>query len=65
MFQSLARLKDDFCKTKIGGSSPDVSTLSLLQEKSTTASQTDLRGEVNNLLHKTIKITAVNNSFFV
>ena len=46
MFQSLARLKEEFLKTKIGGSSPDVSTLSIPQEKLTTASQTDLRGEV-------------------
>ena len=44
--QSLARLKEEFLKTKIGGSSPDVSTLSIPQEKLTTASQTDLRGEV-------------------
>lgn len=45
LMKSLARLKEDFLKTKIGGSSPDVSTMSLSQEKSTTASQTDLRGE--------------------
>lgn len=45
LMQSLARLKEEFLKTKIGGSSPDVSTLSIPQEKLTTASQTDLRGE--------------------
>lgn len=47
LLQSLARLKEDFLRTKIGGSSPDVSTMSIPQEKSTTASQTDLRGEVS------------------
>lgn len=46
LFQSVARLKEDFLQRKIGGSSPDVSTLCIPQEKSTTASQTDLRGEV-------------------
>ncbi|XP_053398838.1 protein KIBRA-like isoform X2 [Mercenaria mercenaria] len=45
LMKALARLKEDFLRTKIGGSSPDVSTLSLSLEKSTTASQTDLRGE--------------------
>ncbi|KAK3580455.1 hypothetical protein CHS0354_035497, partial [Potamilus streckersoni] len=45
LMQSLARLKEDFLANKNGGSSPDVSRLSLLHEKSTTASQTDLRGE--------------------
>ncbi|WAQ99375.1 KIBRA-like protein [Mya arenaria] len=42
--RSLARLKEDFMHGKVGGSSPDVSTLCIPQEKSTTASQTDLRG---------------------
>ncbi|KAL4231016.1 regulation of hippo signaling [Mactra antiquata] len=45
LMQSLAKLKEDFLRTKIGGSSPDVSTLCIPHEKSTTASQTDLRGE--------------------
>ncbi|XP_052793910.1 protein WWC2-like isoform X2 [Mya arenaria] len=44
LMQSLARLKEDFMHGKVGGSSPDVSTLCIPQEKSTTASQTDLRG---------------------
>lgn len=45
-FQSLSRLKDEFLMNKHGGSSPDVSTLSI-PLKSSTASQTDLRGEVS------------------
>ncbi len=47
MLQSVARLKDEFLRTKLqGGSSPDVSTLSLPHERLSTASQTDLSGEV-------------------
>ncbi|ESO90612.1 hypothetical protein LOTGIDRAFT_163812 [Lottia gigantea] len=42
---TLARLKEEFLLSRYGGSSPDVSTLSLNQDRSTTASQTDLRGE--------------------
>ncbi|OWF46020.1 protein KIBRA-like isoform X2 [Mizuhopecten yessoensis] len=45
LIASLARLKDDFLTSKNGGSSPDVSTLSI-PLKSNTASQTDLRGEL-------------------
>lgn len=44
-FQSLAKLKEEFLGHKNGGSSPDVSTLSI-PHMSNTASQTDLRGEV-------------------
>lgn len=47
ILQCLARLKEEFLMVKgQGGSSPDVSTLSLPMERSSTASQTDLRGEV-------------------
>ncbi|XP_041357146.1 protein WWC2-like [Gigantopelta aegis] len=45
LMQSLARLKEEFMFSKNGGSSPDVSTLSLTHEKSSTESQTDLIGE--------------------
>ncbi|KAK6172410.1 hypothetical protein SNE40_016065 [Patella caerulea] len=45
LMQTLARLKEEFLLSRYGGSSPDVSTLSLNQDSSTTASQTDLRGE--------------------
>ncbi|XP_064608638.1 protein WWC2-like isoform X2 [Liolophura sinensis] len=46
LMQCLARLKEEFLMVKgQGGSSPDVSTLSLPMERSSTASQTDLRGE--------------------
>ncbi|ESO90610.1 hypothetical protein LOTGIDRAFT_178825 [Lottia gigantea] len=45
LMQTLARLKEEFLLSRYGGSSPDVSTLSLNQDRSTTASQTDLRGE--------------------
>lgn len=45
LLQSLSRLKDEFLMNKHGGSSPDVSTLSI-PLKSSTASQTDLRGEL-------------------
>lgn len=45
--QSVARLKEEFSLHKPHeGSSPDVSTLSLPQETFSTASQTDLSGEV-------------------
>jgi hypothetical protein len=44
-FQSLAKLKEEFLGHKNGGSSPDVSTLSI-PHMSNMASQTDLRGEV-------------------
>ncbi|XP_035825058.1 protein KIBRA isoform X1 [Aplysia californica] len=44
LMQSLARLKEDLMK-RASGSSPDVSTLSLTQERLDMASQTDLRGE--------------------
>jgi hypothetical protein len=42
---SLAKLKEEFLGHKNGGSSPDVSTLSI-PHMSNMASQTDLRGEV-------------------
>ncbi|XP_076467518.1 protein WWC2-like isoform X2 [Babylonia areolata] len=45
LVQSLARLKEDFLLSKTGGSSPDVSTLSLAHDRHETASQTDLRGD--------------------
>lgn len=45
LVQSLARLKEDFLLSKTGGSSPDVSTLSLALDRLETASQTDLRGD--------------------
>ncbi|VDI70705.1 protein KIBRA [Mytilus galloprovincialis] len=45
LMQSLAKLKEEFLGHKNGGSSPDVSTLSI-PHMSNTASQTDLRGEV-------------------
>ncbi|KAK7474264.1 hypothetical protein BaRGS_00034507 [Batillaria attramentaria] len=45
LVQSLARLKEDFLQSKTGGSSPDVSTLSLAHDRHETASQTDLRGD--------------------
>ncbi|XP_067663170.1 protein WWC2-like isoform X2 [Haliotis asinina] len=54
LMQSLARLKEEFMLGKNGGSSPDVSTLSLaLAERSSTASQTDLRGENRIFAEKT------------
>ena len=49
LIHSLARLKDDLTRIQAQDSSPDVSTLSLVQEKLSTASQTDLSGEVNML----------------
>lgn len=42
LMQSLAKLKDDLTRLQLCESSPDVSTLSLPQEKLSTASQTDL-----------------------
>ncbi|KAK3100597.1 hypothetical protein FSP39_022334 [Pinctada imbricata] len=47
LMQTLSRLKDDFLFNKNGGSSPDVSTLSI-PHKYSTASQTDLRGELGS-----------------
>ncbi|EEB17221.1 myosin-2 heavy chain, non muscle, putative [Pediculus humanus corporis] len=46
LMQSLAKLKDDLTRLQLSESSPDVSTLSLPQEKLSTASQTDLSGEL-------------------
>lgn len=57
LMRSLAKLKDDLTRLQLGESSPDVSTLSLpssvgsttpaaLSEKLSTASQTDLSGEL-------------------
>ena len=45
---SLARLKDELTRLQPSdGSSPDISTFSLPTEKLSTASQTDLSGEVS------------------
>ncbi|XP_017772519.1 PREDICTED: protein kibra isoform X1 [Nicrophorus vespilloides] len=46
LMQSLAKLKDDLTRLQLCESSPDVSTLSLPQEKLSTASQTDLSCEL-------------------
>ncbi|CAG9762587.1 unnamed protein product [Ceutorhynchus assimilis] len=46
LMQSLAKLKDDLTRLQLSESSPDVSTLSLPQEKLSTASQTDLSCEL-------------------
>ncbi|KAK3922478.1 Protein kibra [Frankliniella fusca] len=43
---SLAKLKDDLTRLQLSESSPDVSTLSLPSERLSTASQTDLSGEL-------------------
>ncbi|XP_059481986.1 protein kibra [Neocloeon triangulifer] len=45
LMQSLAKLKDDLTRLQLSESSPDVSTLSIPQEKLSTASQTDLSVE--------------------
>ncbi|XP_050355426.1 protein kibra isoform X2 [Nymphalis io] len=42
LMQSLAKLKDDLMRLQLADASPDLSTLSLPQEKLSTASQTDL-----------------------
>lgn len=42
LMQSLAKLKDDLTRLQLSESSPEASTLSLPQEKLSTASQTDL-----------------------
>lgn len=59
LMRSLAKLKDDLTRLQFGESSPDVSTLSLPNtqpttpvspsDKLSTASQTDLSGEVSGL----------------
>jgi protein KIBRA len=46
LMQSLAKLKDDLTRLQLSEGSPDVSTLSLPQEKLSTASQTDLSCEL-------------------
>ncbi|XP_048481190.1 protein kibra [Plutella xylostella] len=46
LMQSLAKLKDDLTRLQLGDASPDLSTLSLPQEKLSTASQTDLCAEL-------------------
>lgn len=62
LMRSLAKLKDDLTRLQLGESSPDVSTLSLPSsvgsttpappsEKLSTASQTDLSGEVFYYYH--------------
>ena len=44
--QSLAQLKDELTRLQLCEGSPEASTLSLPQEKLSTASQTDLSGEI-------------------
>ncbi|XP_046624064.1 protein kibra isoform X1 [Neodiprion virginianus] len=46
LMQSLAKLKDELTRLQLCEGSPDASTLSLPQEKLSTASQTDLSGEL-------------------
>lgn len=47
LMQSLAKLKDDLTRLQLcSDSSPDISTLSLPLDKLSTASQTDLSGEL-------------------
>lgn len=46
LLQSLAKLKDDLTRLQLNEGSPDTSTLSLPQEKLSTASQTDLSCEL-------------------
>ncbi|XP_014207758.1 protein kibra isoform X2 [Copidosoma floridanum] len=46
LMQSLAQLKDELTRLQLCEGSPDASTLSLPQEKLSTASQTDLSGEL-------------------
>lgn len=46
LMQSLAKLKDDLTRLQLSEDSPDISTLSLPQEKLSTASQTDLSCEL-------------------
>ncbi|XP_031341164.1 protein kibra isoform X2 [Photinus pyralis] len=46
LMQSLAKLKDDLTRLQLCESSPEVSTLSLPQEKLSTASQTDLSYDI-------------------
>lgn len=46
LMQSLAQLKDELTRLQLCEGSPDASTLSLPQEKLSTASQTDLSGEI-------------------
>lgn len=46
LMQSLAQLKDELTRMQLCEGSPDASTLSLPQEKLSTASQTDLSGEL-------------------
>ncbi|CAI9734781.1 protein WWC2-like isoform X1 [Octopus vulgaris] len=46
LMRSLARLKDDLTLSRNNGSSPDLSTLSIPQEKASTASQTDISWEL-------------------
>lgn len=59
LMRSLAKLKDDLTRLQLCESSPDVSTLSLpaATDKLSTASQTDLSGEVcTTLSHLTTVI---------
>ncbi|KAF5305933.1 hypothetical protein FQR65_LT07544 [Abscondita terminalis] len=46
LMQSLAKLKDDLTRLQLCESSPEISTLSLPQEKLSTASQTDLSYDI-------------------
>ncbi|KAK0082818.1 hypothetical protein PV325_009790 [Microctonus aethiopoides] len=49
LMQSLAQLKDELTRLQLCEGSPDASTLSLTQEKLSTASQTDLSGELGSI----------------
>ncbi|XP_074111346.1 WW and C2 domain containing protein kibra isoform X1 [Cotesia typhae] len=49
LMQSLAQLKDELTRLQLCESSPDASTLSLPQDKLSTASQTDLSGELGSI----------------
>src|SRR5271170_6176513 len=55
LMQILARHKEDLTRLQTAESSPDVSTLSIPMEKFSTASQTDLSGEVSDSNLKTAK----------
>ena len=74
LMHELARLKDEFPINKLqGGSSPDVSTLSIpnLQERLEAASQTDLSGDVRKTISEIFHYIALlfhfiwNCEFFV
>lgn len=57
LLMSVARLKDDVLRTGLRtGSSPDVSTLLLPQERTNAASQTDLSGESSNQFGELVRL---------